>query len=98
MAEALKVKEQGIRGGGGGGAGGTVTSALGRFGEYPRRWRLFLHEVRVEMRQVNWPTREDVVSTTLVVIVTVTFFALFFAIVDGGLSMLIQRLFKNFSH
>ena len=42
-----------------------------RLGEHPRRWRNFLHEVRVEMRQVTWPTRNEVISTTWVVIVTV---------------------------
>ena len=35
----------------------------------------FLHDVRVEMKQVNWPSRLDVWSTTIVVIVTVAFFA-----------------------
>jgi len=34
----------------------------------------FLHDVRVEMKQVTWPSREDVVSTTWVVIATVAFF------------------------
>ena len=36
--------------------------------------REFLHEVRVEMKQVTWPSRDDVVSTTGVVIATVAFF------------------------
>ena len=31
------------------------------------RWREFLHEVRVEMRQVTWPTRHEVFVTTWVV-------------------------------
>src|SRR2546427_8573381 len=36
--------------------------------------REFLHDVRVEMKQVTWPSREDVVATTWVVIATVAFF------------------------
>ena len=48
-----------------------------------RRWREFLHEVRVEMRQVTWPTRHEVVVTTFVVIVAVAFFGLFFFGVDS---------------
>jgi preprotein translocase subunit SecE len=47
----------------------------------------FLHDVRVEMKQVTWPSREDVVSTTGVVIATVAFFGLFLAVVDW----LVQR-------
>ena len=50
----------------------------------PRRWRSFLHEVRVEMRQVTWPTRHEVIVTTLVVIVAVAFFGIFFFGVDSA--------------
>ena len=42
----------------------------------------FLHDVRVEMKQVTWPNREDVISTTGVVIATVAFFGIFLAIVE----------------
>jgi preprotein translocase subunit SecE len=44
--------------------------------------REFLHDVRVEMKQVTWPNREDVISTTGVVIATVAFFGVFLAIVE----------------
>jgi len=81
MAEALKMKEGGIRGGGGG--GNAIASAFEKFGEYPRRLRQFLHDVRVEMKQVNWPSRQDVWSTTMVVVVTVAFFGVYFAITDS---------------
>jgi len=47
----------------------------------------FLHDVRVEMKQVTWPSREDVTSTTGVVIATVAFFGAFLAIIDW----LVQR-------
>jgi preprotein translocase subunit SecE len=93
MAQALKIKEEGIRGGGGNGSGNAVASAMDRFGEYPRRLRSFLHDVRVEMKQVNWPSRLDVWSTTVVVIVTVAFFACFFFITDSLLSKAEDWLF-----
>ncbi len=80
MAEALKVKHEGIRNGGGNGS--AVAASFGKFGEYPRKWRQFLHDVRVEMKQVNWPSRRDVWSTTVVVLVTVAFFGLYFALTD----------------
>ncbi len=38
-----------------------------KLGGYPKRLQSFLHDVRVEMRQVNWPSRQDVWSTTIVV-------------------------------
>ena len=69
-----------------------------RLGEYPRRWRNFLHEVRIEMRQVTWPTKREVFVTTWVVIVTVAFFGVFFFFVDSGASWGIQHVIKFFGH
>ena len=97
MAEALKLKDEGIRGGNGNGEGSKIASALGGFGEYPRRFRSFLHEVRVEMRHVNWPSRQDVWSTTIVVTVTVAFFGAYFAITDGVFIRL-YGLLNNYFH
>jgi preprotein translocase subunit SecE len=71
---------------------------LARVAEHPRRWRGFLHEVRVEMRQVTWPTRHEVVVTTGVVIVTVAFFGVFFFGVDSGASWIVKSVIKYFSH
>ena len=42
-------------------------------GRVPEAASELLHEVRVEMKQVNWPSRADVISTTMVVVVTVAF-------------------------
>jgi preprotein translocase subunit SecE len=58
--------------------------------------RDFLHDVRVEMKQVTWPTREDVVSTTGVVIATVFFFGVFLGLVDWLAQLGVARLFKIF--
>ncbi len=46
-----------------------------RIKQHPKRWGEFLHEVRVELRQVTWPTRHEVVVTTFVVFIVVGFFA-----------------------
>ncbi len=56
----------------------------------------FLHDVRVEMKQVTWPNREDVMSTTGVVIATVAFFGVFLAIADWLIQHGVQRLFDYF--
>jgi preprotein translocase subunit SecE len=93
MGQAAKVADETREPG----QGISIPGPLQKLADYPKRWRQFLHEVRVEMKQVNWPTRDDVISTTVVVIVTVAFFAVYFALVDGGLSFLVQRLFKNFT-
>jgi len=92
MDEALKVKEQGIRGGG----GTVVASAFGKMGEYPKRWKQFLHDVRSEMAKVVWPSRPDVVSTTVVVIITVAFFGLFFLGTDSLFGAMFNWVLNRF--
>jgi preprotein translocase subunit SecE len=58
--------------------------------------REFLHDVRVEMKQVTWPSRDDVVSTTWVVIATVAFFGVFLAVIDKFVQMGVTYVFKKF--
>jgi preprotein translocase subunit SecE len=52
----------------------------------------FLKDVRNEMRKVVTPSRQEVQTTTGVVIGTVFAFAAFFYVVDGILGRLIQGL------
>jgi len=42
----------------------------------------FLSEVRAEMRKVSFPTRDEVVGTTIVVLITSAVFATFLFIAD----------------
>ena len=93
MATAVKVKNEESQGnaitGAAAGIGQKVTGTV-------HDTREFLHDVRVEMKQVTWPSREDVVSTTGVVIATVFFFGVFLAIVDWLVQMGLTRVFKIF--
>ena len=94
MATAVKVKNEESQGnaitGAAAGIGQKVTGTV-------RDTREFLHDVRVEMKQVTWPSREDVVSTTGVVIATVFFFGVFLAVVDWLVQMGLERVIKTFS-
>jgi preprotein translocase subunit SecE len=71
------------------GVGEKVTTSLAEAKE-------FLHDTRVEMKQVTWPSREDVVSTTWIVVVTVAFFGVFLWLVDLGVQRAVQAIFKKF--
>ncbi|MGH9700758.1 MAG: preprotein translocase subunit SecE [Candidatus Acidiferrales bacterium] len=75
--------------------GSSLKALLEKLNAYPRRLRQFMHEVRVEMRQVNWPSAREVWTTTVVVTVTVAFFGVFFAFTDyvfsHGASWLLGR-------
>ena len=87
--QAVKVKNEETPGGAGGALGQKVRGTA-------QRAREFLHEVRVEMKQVTWPTKDDVVSTTGVVIGTVFFFGVFLWFVDMGVQNAVQYVFKLF--
>ncbi|MBS3810818.1 MAG: preprotein translocase subunit SecE [Halanaerobiales bacterium] len=49
----------------------------------------FLKKVRLELRKVNWPSKNDLQSYTIVVLITVTVLITFIGIIDLGLSNLI---------
>jgi preprotein translocase subunit SecE len=95
MAQAAKLNREDAEHRVGGFA---LLSPTGKIGQYPHRLRTFLHDVRIEMKQVNWPSRADVQSTTVVVIVTVAFFALFFFMTDTLLSRAEDWLFHIVKH
>jgi preprotein translocase subunit SecE len=62
----------------------------------PERLGLFLKDVRAEMRKVITPSRAEVQSTTIVVLVTVFIFAAFFYLVDFVLGNGIDKIFSTF--
>ena len=65
-------------------------------GEKIKTWadstKQFYLDVRSEMKKVSWPSRQEVVSTTLVVIVAVLFFGAYLGIVDVALGAGVQKL------
>jgi preprotein translocase subunit SecE len=79
-------------------SGFALMEPVGKLAAYPRRLRSVLHDVRVEMKQVNWPSRADVISTTIVVVVTVAFFGIYFALTDGIFSRAIGWLINYVKH
>ena len=46
------------------------------------QWLEFLGEVRTELKKVSFPTREEVIGTTIVVIVTSFIFAIYLFLAD----------------
>ena len=60
------------------------------------RARLFLSEVRNELKRVTWPTQKEVYATTVVVILTSIFFGVYLFVLDYGLNSLVQWIFRRF--
>jgi preprotein translocase subunit SecE len=59
----------------------------------PERLMQFLKATRDEMRKVHTPTRAEVQSTTIVVVVTVFLFAAYFELVDLVIGNSLDKMF-----
>ena len=66
--------------------------AGGRF----ERARLFLSEVRNELKRVTWPSQKEVYATTVVVIATSVFFGVYLFALDSALLALFQWILRKF--
>ncbi|CAM3233125.1 preprotein translocase subunit SecE [Sporolactobacillus spathodeae] len=52
----------------------------------------FFHNIVTETKKITWPTGKELVKYTVTVIVTVVFLALFFVIVDFGVTQLLHLI------
>ncbi|TDX49301.1 preprotein translocase subunit SecE [Orenia marismortui] len=55
----------------------------------------FFREVKAELKKVNWPKQKEVMSYTMVVIVTVLLVALFIGGIDFVFSSIIRPIILN---
>jgi preprotein translocase subunit SecE len=63
----------------------------------PERIKSFYGDVRNEMRKVTTPARKEVEATTIVVIITVFIFGVYFWVIDGVIGRSLDWVFKYFS-
>ncbi len=54
----------------------------------------FFRDVTREMKKVSWPKGKELTKYTITVVSTVTFVAVFFAVIDLGISSLIRLFFE----
>ena len=60
------------------------------------RFRVFLAEVRNELKRVTWPSQKEVYATTVVVILTSAFFGLYLFLLDQVLLTTFQWILRRF--
>ena len=58
------------------------------------RTREFVKEVMVEFRKVTWPSRQELLNSTAVVIVVTVVLAFFLGGVDIGLARIVERILR----
>ena len=74
----------------------TLETVRGAAGGRIERARLFLSEVRNELKRVTWPSQKEVYATTVVVILTSIFFGLYLFAIDQVLLSLVAWVFRKF--
>ena len=74
------------------GAAGAISRIMG----WPARFRAYVDGIKREMKLVTWPGRQQVRATTLVVLITVFVFALYFGVVDYVLTIGQNELYGYF--
>lgn len=77
-------------------SGAGESGLVARMKSWPLRVRSFYHDVRTEMKKVSTPTRKEVQSTTMVVVITVAIFGLYFFIIDNAVGRGVDALFHYF--
>jgi preprotein translocase subunit SecE len=60
--------------------------------QFVTRIREFVQDVLVEFRKVTWPTRQELVNSTVVVIAVTVVLAFFLGGVDIALTRLVERI------
>jgi preprotein translocase subunit SecE len=76
----------------GGGGSGRARPPAGQQKRKRTGARQFLREVRLELKKVDWPTRKELITYTIVVLVTITVLTSFVFGVDYVFSKLVFSL------
>jgi preprotein translocase subunit SecE len=53
----------------------------------------FLKEVRAELNKVTWPTKNELIGSTIVTVVVTLIISIFIGIVDRVLSLITKNIF-----
>src|SRR5262249_16380519 len=69
-------------------------TALAGVSKWPSKTKGFLDDVRAEMKRVTWPNFSQIRATTVVVLVTVALFSVYFWILDTVFTKAVGRLLR----
>jgi preprotein translocase subunit SecE len=58
------------------------------------RIKNFYQEVKIEAKKVNYPSKDELIGSTWVVIITVIIVSFFLGVVDIGLSKIIKVILR----
>ena len=58
------------------------------------RLKDYLHNVKLEMKRVTWPTKQEVINCSIIVVCTLIFFGVFIFLIDSGIVALLELYSK----
>lgn len=59
---------------------------------YVNRLQRFLHDIKIELKKVNWPTKRELTVFTGIVLIVILIVGIFFWILDTGLTAILQLI------
>ena len=71
-----------------------AAGGMAAIASWPSRTKSFLEDVRSETKRVTWPSLTQIRATTVVVILTVFFFGVYFGILDWIFNNVVRRLLR----
>jgi preprotein translocase subunit SecE len=72
--------------------GSNEQSLIAKTSGWPLKIRQFCHEIVLEMKKVSWPSRTEVVNTTIIVVIAIIFFAVYLFLADILFTYMIQGI------
>ena len=61
---------------------------------FVQRVQEFIREVLAEFRRVTWPSRQELINATVVVVAVTVILAFFLGAVDVALARIVERILK----
>ena len=62
--------------------------------DFLRRAQEFVREVLAEFRKVSWPSRQELINSTVVVITVTVVVSVFLGAVDVALARIVERILR----
>ncbi len=60
--------------------------------QQPNKISLFFRETIGELRKVNWPTRQEAINLTIIVLIVIAVMALFLGVLDLGFAEIFRLI------
>ena len=72
----------------------TENGGIASVKSWPQRVKSFYTDVLMEMKKVTTPSFKEVQATSIVVVVAVFLFGVYFFLIDNGISFVVNRIIK----